>query len=158
MSWFSDALDRAIEIVSPQRALERKAARAAAEQFGEYKGARQTRLTHNWDISSGSADYDLLPDPVPSSRITFWNRIGTAQTAGESLFEGVYDWLPARSADDGRTLDEDGRGNMLRRGCTHSENAGVGGSNPPLATFRDLCPARLYGSAGFSISRFLSFN
>ena len=45
MSWFSDAIDRAIEIVSPQRALERKAARAAAEQFGEYKGARQTRLT-----------------------------------------------------------------------------------------------------------------
>ena len=59
----SAAIDRTIEIVSPRKALERKAARAASEQFGEsYRGAASNRLNHNWDVSSGSADYDLLPD------------------------------------------------------------------------------------------------
>lgn len=63
-----DIVDRAIEIVSPQTALERRAARQAAEEFSQaYRGARQTRLSNNWDITSGSADYDLLPD-LPTLR------------------------------------------------------------------------------------------
>ena len=56
------AIDRTIEVLAPRKALERKAARAAADQFGEYRGAKSTRINNDWTVSSGSPDYDLLPD------------------------------------------------------------------------------------------------
>ena len=56
-------VDSTVGIFAPRRALERRAARAASEQFGaSFRGARQNRLQQGWAVSSGSADYDLLPD------------------------------------------------------------------------------------------------
>lgn len=64
---FTTALDGVIGVFSPKAALERQAAREATEQFTAYRGARHNRITNHWDISSGSADYDLLPD-LPTLR------------------------------------------------------------------------------------------
>lgn len=56
-------VDSTVGIFAARRALERRAARAASEQFGaSFRGARQNRLQQGWAVSSGSADYDLLPD------------------------------------------------------------------------------------------------
>ena len=61
-------IDRAIEIVSPTTALERSAARKATEEFSNaFQGARYNRISNNWEVTSGSADYDLLPD-LPTLR------------------------------------------------------------------------------------------
>lgn len=66
---FSNVVDRTIELFSPQKAVERKAARTINEQFSQYKGAQSNRLNSSWSVSSGSADYDLLPDlPVLRER------------------------------------------------------------------------------------------
>ena len=62
MSWLSDMIDSTVSLVSPASALRRRAARKATEAFSNYKGATRSRLASNWQVSSGSADYDLLPD------------------------------------------------------------------------------------------------
>lgn len=59
----TSAIDRAIEVFAPGRALERQAARTAGEHFSQaFRGARETRLSNNWAVTPGSADSDLLPD------------------------------------------------------------------------------------------------
>ena len=59
----ASVVDTTIGIFAPRKALERRAARVASDQFGNaFRGARRSRLQQNWAVSSGSADYDLLPD------------------------------------------------------------------------------------------------
>ena len=62
MSWLSDVVDGTVSLLSPTAALRRKAARKATEEFAQYRGATRSRLSSHWTVSSGSADYDLLPD------------------------------------------------------------------------------------------------
>ena len=69
MSWLSDVIDGTVSLLSPTAALRRRAARKATEEFAQYRGATKSRLTSHWTVSSGSADYDLLPDlPVLRER------------------------------------------------------------------------------------------
>lgn len=62
MSWLTDVIDGTVSLLSPTAALRRKAARKATEEFAQYRGATRSRLSSHWTVSSGSADYDLLPD------------------------------------------------------------------------------------------------
>ncbi|MEO2123726.1 MAG: phage portal protein [bacterium] len=62
MSWLSTVIDNTVSLLSPAAALRRQAARKATEAFSNYKGASRSRLSSHWQVSSGSADYDLLPD------------------------------------------------------------------------------------------------
>ena len=64
----ASAVDWAFEVFAPGVALERRAARKASEQFSQaFRGAQANRLTNNWQVTNGSADYDLLPD-LPTLR------------------------------------------------------------------------------------------
>ena len=62
MSWLTRVIDGTVSLLSPAAALRRRAARNATEEFATYKGATRSRLNSSWSVSSGSADYDLLPD------------------------------------------------------------------------------------------------
>ena len=60
---FTAAIDKTIDVFAPAVGLKRRAARTANEQFAQsFRGARTNRLMNNWTVTSGSADYDLLPD------------------------------------------------------------------------------------------------
>lgn len=63
-------VDRVVAYLSPQKAVDRLRARTTLALAGGYVGAsRSRRQTSQWNVSSGSADADILPDlPVLRDR------------------------------------------------------------------------------------------
>jgi len=118
----ASAIDWAFDIFAPGVALERRAARKASEQFGEaFRGAQANRLTHNWQVTSGSADYDLLPD-LPTlrerSRELLRNDPHAASVVGSLVDNVVGTGIRPQSAIDAKALGiSEEEANEIRRAC-----------------------------------------
>ena len=118
----SALIDRSIEIFAPRKALERQAARKAAEQFSDaYQGARMNRVTNNWDVTSASADSDLLPDlPLlrERSRELVRNDPHAASVVGSMVDNIVGAGIRPQSAVDATALGvTEEQAEQIRRAC-----------------------------------------
>jgi len=116
------AVDWAFDIFAPSVALERRAARKASEQFGEaFRGAKSNRLTNNWQVTSGSADYDLLPDLAilrERSRELIRNDPHAASVVGSLVDNVVGTGIRPQSAIDAKALGmTEEEANDVRRAC-----------------------------------------